>query len=361
MRASHLSARGFRNLADLEFDLPPGGGAFLGPNGHGKTNVLEALYYPVLFRSFRAAFDQDVCRWGGSGFQVMVRAEGPSGRAEVGATFLRDGRKKRITVNGAESPRLTDAVAQWLAVVFLPTDLQLVQGPAAGRRQYLDRVLSLSDVAYLRALLRYRAVVAQRNAALRAGSDDMVEAFTPGLAEPGALVVRHRLAWVASAGERFAAECDTLGETMAVALEYRGNRDLADPEAWAPALTAAASRERARGMSLVGPQRDDVVLVLEGRSLREFGSTGQQRTAAIALKLCELATIGAAHRTEPALLLDDVFAELDRERQERMAGRLGGPGVRQVFVTAPRRDELPPSLALDLYDVRDGRVTPAGS
>jgi DNA replication and repair protein RecF len=361
MRAAHLVARGFRNLADLELDLPPGGGAFLGPNGHGKTNVLEALYYPVLFRSFRAATDPDVCRWDGPGFQVEVEADGPSGRSELVASFARGGRKKRITVDGVDTPRLTDAVGHWLAVVFLPTDLHLVQGPAAGRRQYLDRVLSLSDVAYLRALLRYRAVVAQRNAALRAGRDDMVLAFSAGLAEPGALVVRHRLQWVASAAARFVEECDALGETMPVSLEYRGNRDLADAEAWAPTLTVAAARERARGMSLVGPQRDDVVLTLSGRPLREFGSTGQQRTAAIALKLCELATIGTAHRTEPALLLDDVFAELDRDRQERLAARLGGPGVRQVFVTAPRRDELPATLALDLYDVRDGRVTPAGS
>jgi DNA replication and repair protein RecF len=361
MRAAHLSARGFRNLADFELDLPPGGGALLGPNGHGKTNVLEALYYPVLFRSFRGVTDPDVCRWDGPGFQVTVRAEGPSGPTELVASFQRDGRKKRIAVNGVDTPRLTDAVAQWLAVVFLPTDLHLVQGPAAGRRQYLDRVLSLSDVAYLRALLRYRAVVAQRNAALRAGREDMALAFSAGLAEPGAVVVRQRLAWVASAAEQFMAECDALGEPVSVELQYRGNRDLSDVGAWEPALAAAAARERARGMSLVGPQRDDVVLTLEGRPLREVGSTGQQRTAAIALKLCELATIGAAHRTEPALLLDDVFAELDRDRQERLAARLEGPGVRQVFVTAPRRDELPSSLALDRYDVRDGRVSPAGS
>jgi DNA replication and repair protein RecF len=316
--------------------------------------VLEALYYPVLFRSFRAAGDPDVGRWGGPGFQVALRAEGPGRQAEVAVTFQRDGRRKRITVGGVETPRLTDAVGHWLAVVFLPTDLALVQGPAAGRRQYLDRVLSLSDPAYLRSLLRYRAAVGQRNAALRAGRDDLAGAFAAGLAEPGSHVVGRRLAWVAEAAGRFQAECDQLGESAAVSLGYRGNPELADPGAWSAALAAAADRERARGMSLVGPQRDDVVLQLAGHPIREFGSTGQQRTAAVALKLCELGTIGAAHDTEPVLLLDDVFAELDRDRQVRLAHRLEGADVGQVFVTAPRRDELPPGLELPVYMVRGG-------
>jgi DNA replication and repair protein RecF len=356
MRAVHLLARGFRNLADLDLDLPPGGAAFLGPNGHGKTSVLESLYYPVLYRSFRAATDLDVCRWDGLGFQVTVQAEKAAGGGEYAASFLRDGRKKRIAIDGVETPRLSDAVGCWLAVAFLPTDLHLVQGPAAERRHYLDRVLSLSDPAYLRALLRYRGVVAQRNAALRSGRADLARAFEPGLAEPGAYVVRRRLDWVTATAARFVAECAAMGETMTPTLHYRGNPDLADPGAWAAALEGAAAREAARGMSLIGPQRDDLVLELDGHPLREFGSTGQQRTAAIALKLCELTTLGAMRGTEPVLLLDDVFAELDRDRQEQLAQRLGGPGVRQVFVTAPRRDELPPALALPVFEVRDGRV-----
>jgi len=114
-------------------------------------------------------------------------------------------------------------------------------------------------------------------------------------------------------------------------------------------------REESRGVTLVGPQRDDLVLGLDGHDLREFGSTGQQRTAAVALKLCELATIAERRGTEPALLLDDVFAELDSTRQAGLAARLRS-SVRQVFVTAPRRDELPEELELPVFEVRDGRV-----
>src|SRR5262245_37203327 len=134
MRAIRLAARGFRNLADFDLDLPPAGGVFLGPNGHGKTSLLEALYYPVLFRSFRGVGDQDLAQWGGSGFGLTVglsegRTGGQAGgrTQELGALYGRTDRKRRMTVDGAESRTLAESVGKWLAVVFLPTDLSLVQ------------------------------------------------------------------------------------------------------------------------------------------------------------------------------------------------------------------------------------------
>ncbi len=363
MRAVRLAARGFRNLADFELDLPPAGGVFLGPNGHGKTSLLEALYYPVLFRSFRAAADQDVAGWDSSGFGVTLatgdglRTTGDGLRAtgEVGATFLRAARKRRITVDGAESKTLAESVGNWLAVVFLPTDLSLVQGAASERRGYLDRVLSLSYPEYFRALLRYRRALTQRNAALRQGRADLARSFESGMAGPGAELTARREAWTAETAARFGAESSALGETGVTALRYKGDTSLTNPDGWPGAFDAVRHREESRGVTLVGPQRDDLVLGLEGHDLREFGSTGQQRTAAVALKLCELATIAERRGTEPALLLDDVFAELDETRQAGLAARLK-TSARQVFVTAPRRDELPEELELPVFEVRDGRV-----
>jgi DNA replication and repair protein RecF len=355
MRAVHLVVRGFRNLADLELELPPEGAAFLGPNGQGKTSLLEALYYPVLCRSFRGASDAAVARWDGPGFRIGLAASINGGLA-FEATFRRIDRAKRITVNGSDVPRLLDAVGHWLAVVFQPGDLHLVQGGASARRQYLDRVLSLTDAGYLRALLKFRGALAQRNAALRGGRTDLASAFDGALAESGAQVVGGRNAWVTAWRERFSEECALLGEPQAATWEYRGDTALADPGAWPEALRSAAGREARRGVTMVGPQRDDLAIDLGGRAIRDIGSTGQQRTAAVALKLCELAALGANRGTEPALLLDDVFAELDRDRQERLAARLGGPGVRQVFVTAPRRDELPPGFPLPTFEVLQGAV-----
>ena len=353
MRLRSFTARGYRNLADLEQDAPPRGAALLGANAQGKTNLLEAIYYPVLFRSFRGAPDQQVVGHG-AGFHVEVRLDGA--RAErVGATYL--GRKKRITVDGAEIARVADVVGTWVGVAFLPSDLGLASGPAAVRRQYLDRLLSLSGRQYLRALSRFRSALAQRNSALRQGRGELARAFDQPLAMSGAELLRSRLQWVDVAGEQFAAEFACLGEGEPAELRYQGNAELANVEAWPAALDAALVEDRARGITSIGPHRDDLVLSIGGRRLRDYGSTGQQRSAAVSLKLIEIATLRRAHDTEPVLLLDDVFAELDRERQDRLALRLMGPEERQVFVTSPRRDELPTNLELPLWVVEDGRIS----
>jgi len=274
---------------------------------------------------------------------------------DLEAQFSRATRKRRLSLDGAETIRLADAVGRWLAVAFLPTDLRLVQGPAAERRGYLDRVLSLADPAYFRALIRYRAALAQRNAALRQGRSSLATSFDGLLAGPGALITRERMRWIEFSATHFARECAALGEGEPVHLSYRGDESLASEAAWPAALAASGPRELLRGVTLVGPQRDDLVLEMRGHDLREFGSTGQQRTAAIALKLCELATLAARRGTEPALLLDDVFAELDPARQAGLAERLRS-ATRQVFVTSPRKDELPDTLDLPLFEVRHGRV-----
>ena len=356
MRLERLIARGFRNLDDLDRELPPTGLALLGANGQGKTNLLEALYYPVLFRSLRGAPDTEVAGFGGLGFHVEAHVAAPE-PGTVAATFTAAGRKKRITVRGEEIRRLADAIGSWLAVVFLPTDVGLAGGPAAERRGFLDRLLALADRRYYAALARYRAALVQRNAALRQERPELARAFDGVLAEGGAIVVQSRLAWVERVTGPFAAELEVLGEREAVCLRYHGRPELADPDAWGPALDLAAARDRARGATHVGPHRDDLILELGGRPLRSVGSTGQQRTAAVALKLLELDTLAQARGTEPALLLDDVFSELDGERQRRLAQRLSRGAPRQVFVTAPRRDELPPGMELQTWHVDSGRIT----
>jgi len=356
VRLRQLVVRGFRNLADLDCELPPAGVALLGANAQGKTNLLEAIYYPVLFRSFRGAPDQEVARFDDPGFLVEASlADGEAG--SVGATYICPGRRKRVLVEGQEPERVADAVGAWLAVSFLPDDVGLATGAAAERRGYLDRLLSLADRHYLRTLARYRAALAQRNSALRQGRAHLARAFDAPLAASGAEIVRVREAWAERAADQFAAELDCLGEPPGTRLRYRGGEGLAEREAWDRALAAALPRDQARGMTTIGPHRDDLLLEVGGRPLREFGSNGQQRGAAVALKLIELAALRQARGTEPALLLDDVFAAFDRERQRRLARRLLETPGRQVFLTAPRRDELPPDLALPVWRMDAGKVT----
>jgi DNA replication and repair protein RecF len=352
VRIRQLVARGYRNLADLDREAPEAGLVLLGANAQGKTNLLEAIYYPVLFRSFRGAADGQVLR-DPRGFAVELHISGGTART-VGAAY--SARKKRITVNGEEVSRLADSVGNWLAVAFLPADVGLASGAAAERRQYLDRVLSLSDRRYLRALTGYRAALMQRNSALRQGRSDVARAFNRALAVAGAVLVRSRLEWVAQAAGQFASELEALGERGNATLRYQGRGELADPAAWDEVLAQSLADDCARSATTAGPHRDDLFLEVGGRRLRDYGSTGQQRSAAIALKLIEINSLRIARDTEPALLLDDVFAELDAERQSRLARRLLDSADRQVFITSPRRDELPKNLELPVWTVEDGKV-----
>src|SRR4029077_13098529 len=242
VRLERLIARGFRNLDDVHRELPPAGVALVGPNGQGKTNLLEALYYPVLFRSLRGAPDPEVARFGGPGFHVEAWVAGPAGGA-VATTFTALGRKKRITVRGEEIVRLADAIGSWLAVAFLPADVGLAGGPAAERRAFLDRLLALADRRYYAALARYRAALAQRNTGLRQERPELARAFDGVLAQAGATVVAARLAWVAQVAGPFAAELDALGELEPVCLRYHGRAELGEAAASAAALDAFRARE----------------------------------------------------------------------------------------------------------------------
>jgi len=352
VRIRRLVARGYRNLADLDLETPAPGVVLLGANAQGKTNLLEAIYYPVLFRSFRGAADGQVLRES-TGFSVEAHIGGGPANT-VSAAYT--GRKKRITVDGEEVSRLADSVGNWLAVTFLPSDVALASGPASERRQYMDRMLSLSDRRYLRALISYRSALAQRNSALRQGRADMAQAFNGPLAVSGAALIAWRLEWLTTGAEQFADELQTLGEKGQASLRYKGRVELADPVAWETILAETLQDDCARSVTTAGPHRDDLVLEVGGRRLRDYGSTGQQRSAAIALKLIEITTLSHARGTEPALLLDDVFAELDQERQGRLAARLLDSAERQVFVTTPRQDELPQNLDLPVWVIESGRV-----
>lgn len=357
MRFTRLCARGFRNLQREPLAFPAPGLVLLGPNGQGKTNLLEALYYPVLFRSLRGAGDAELVQFDAPGFELAVEFEAGGRGHQAVVEYTTKARRKRIELDGEEGPRLTHAAGVCLAVTFLPADVALAAGPALIRRRYLDRTLALADRRYLIALSRYRSAVAQRNAALRQGQGAVARAFDGVVATRGAQITAARLAWARSASEEFRAELEGIGEAATGGLEYSGPAELADPAAWPEALERSWARDQARGRTGLGPHRDDLRLTLGGKPMREFGSTGQQRSAAVALRLLELATLRRERGEDPALLLDDIFAELDPDRQARLGRRLLD-GRSQVFLTAPRRDELPAGLDLPIWRVDHGAVRP---
>jgi len=350
-----LALRDFRNLARLDIAIPEDGVAIVGENGQGKTNLLEAVYYLHLLRSARGARDVDVVRFGAPGFHVAARADGGA-HHELSAGFERAGRRKRVKVDGAEPARLSDALGALPCVLFSPADVELVAGAPTARRRYLDILLALSSRPYLAALQRYRHALAQRTAALRnvaregSRSEQRVAVWEAPLAEHGAVLWRERVRWTESAATRFAEVCASIGEKAPVGLRYATSLDPigAELDDVRDALVRAIEEKRPldlrRGLTHAGPHRDDLALTLDGRELRAFGSAGQQRTAAIALRLLEGDTLNERLGARPLLLLDDPFAELDVRRSARILDLLAADGMGQTLLTVPREGDIPPAL-----------------
>jgi DNA replication and repair protein RecF len=368
-----LAVRDFRNLACVDLTFPGAGVAIVGENGQGKSNLLEAIYYLHLLRSVRGARDVDVVRFGAPGFHVAARAEGGVNH-ELAAGFERQGRRKRVKLDGAEPQRLSDALGALPCVLFSPADVELVAGAPSARRRYLDIVLALSSRPYLAALQRYRHALAQRNAALRdalrssaARAEQRIAVWEAPLAEHGAVLWRERVTWAARAAPRFASVCAAIGEQAPVGMRYATALEPASGETVdiAGALALALEQKRAldvrRGLTHAGPHRDDLTLTLDGRELRAFGSAGQQRTAAIALRLLEGETLRERLGAAPLLLLDDPFAELDVRRSTRILELLAEHGMGQTLLTVPRETDIPPALTrLTRWSITNGVVQGGG-
>jgi DNA replication and repair protein RecF len=330
-----LEVRDFRNLSHVDLEPPAEGMAVIGENGQGKTNLLEAIYYLHLLRSSRAARDVDVVRFGAPGFTVHAHTNSAH---TVTIGFERATRRKRVTVDGAQPPKLSDALGAVPCVLFSPRDVELVRGAPPERRRYLDIVLGVTSRPYLQALQSYRAALAQRSAALRLGDRNAAAAWDPLLAEHGATLIRARSRWVAEVAGNVSRLTAEIGEPGTVVMSYASQfSDAEDPaQAILDALHQSSAADLKRGITHVGPHRDDLRLILDGHDLRTFGSAGQQRTAAMALRIVEASTLRDA-----VFLLDDPFAELDERRAHRILSILRTNAIGQTFLAVPRRSDIP--------------------
>ena len=248
-----LELRHFRNLGVQELHFPPEGVAVVGDNAQGKTNLLEAIYYLESFRSFRGAGDGDLTAFSEDVFHLRGRVDGDE-PATVAAGFDRRTRSKKVTVDGNDAMRISAALGRLGAVVFSPSDAELVGGGPAVRRRFLDVALSLNRTGYLETLQGYRKTLAQRSAALRSDAGggpvprDWVRPWEQGLVEQGARLTRMRQEWVSKWGGHFARYYETISGGDSAAIEYRPNlrRPAATGDAGAgePAADEAASARR---------------------------------------------------------------------------------------------------------------------
>ncbi len=364
-----LAIREFRNLSKLDLHFPEEGVVIVGDNGQGKSNLLEAIYYLHLLRSVRGARDVDIVQFGAPGFFLRALSAG-SREPEISIGFERQGKRKRVKLGGTEPAKLSDALGALPCVLFSPADVELVAGAPSARRRYLDIMLALSSRSYLLALQRYRQALAQRNAALRdafrstSGAEARVAVWETPLAEHGAVLWLERVRWTQELAERFSNVCHTIGETTDVTLRYASSLAPAGhalPDVMHALATGLAERralDMRRGLTHTGPHRDDLALTLGGRELRAFGSAGQQRTAAIALRLLEGETLRERLGTTPMLLLDDPFAELDARRSAKILELLAERTMGQTVMTVPRESDIPDQLTrLARWRITSGMIS----
>jgi DNA replication and repair protein RecF len=350
---ANLRLRQFRNFSELELDIPSAGVAIIGENGSGKTNLLESIYYLEIFRSFRGAVDEQLVRFGAEAFHVRGRVAKQDRALEIGVGYEARSRRKRVAIDGVEPQRIADAIGQLGVVIFSPSDVEIVAGSPAERRRYLDIVLSINVPGYLGSLQRYRQLLKNRNAVLRSGRVDqaLLSVWEDPLVEHGSRVVVERANWVAAHEQSFATKYAAISG-MQTQVRYlcgiRGDPDFADElkvrEQFREDLRRLAPRERERGQTLSGPHRDDLGFAYDSGDravdLREFGSGGQVRTAAIALRMIEAETIHANRNRDCLVLLDDIFAELDAPRSARIMELLETDERGQVILTAPKESDI---------------------
>lgn len=372
MRIRYLKLDNFRNYDTAELYWDEQINLLHGLNAQGKSNLLEAVCYLGLACSFRGAPDQELIRWGEEYFYLSGQVEREQlGRLDLSAAANRR-RQRRWRVNGEARARLSDVVGLLHTVIFAPEDIWLVKAGPDARRRFLNQQLSQLDQEYCRLLISYNRVLRQRNALLKLWQNDVrsekeaqreeeLASWDQQLVETGAAVALRRQQTVARLRE-IAGHLHsglTKGEKLSLSYEnsFAPRQELGDldqaRQAFRQELARLARSERQRGASLCGPHRDELAIFIDGKPARSFGSQGQQRTAALSLKLAELELARQERGEYPVLLLDDVLSELDQQRRREIMSLALGQA--QTFITAVEGDL--PQLPGRRWRIENGRVS----
>jgi DNA replication and repair protein RecF len=363
----------FRSYERVGIDFEPGPNVLVGANGVGKTNLVEALGYVATLGSHRVATDAPLVRMGASS-AVLRCAVVHEGRELLVELEIVPGKANRARLGRSPVRRARDVLGALRLVLFAPEDLELVRGDPAERRRYLDELLVSRQPRYAGVRADYERVVKQRNALLRTaylarktggtrgGDLSTLTVWDTHLARHGAELLAGRLELVAALGPHVAKAYDAVAAGGGAAgIAYRPSLALPDPvpgrAALAEALLAALAEARAteveRGMTLVGPHRDDLALTLGPLPAKGYASHGESWSLALALRLAGYDLL-RSDGIEPVLVLDDVFAELDAGRRDRLAELVGGAS--QLLVTCAVADDVPAGLRGVRYEVGEGTV-----
>ncbi|MET9851450.1 DNA replication/repair protein RecF [Streptomyces sp. NPDC006450] len=376
MHVSHLSLADFRSYARAEVPLDPGVTAFVGPNGQGKTNLVEAIGYLATLGSHRVSADAPLVRMGAE--RAVIRAAVTQGeRQQLVELELNPGRANRARINRSSQVRPRDVLGIVRTVLFAPEDLALVKGDPGERRRFLDELVTARSPRMAAVRSDYERVLKQRNTLLKSAamarrhggrSMDLstLDVWDQHLARTGAELLAHRLDLLATLlplADKAYEQLAPGGGPLGVAYKSSAGEQVDSGEARTRealyevllgSLAEVRKGEIERGVTLVGPHRDDVVLRLGEMPAKGYASHGESWSYALALRLASYELL-RAEGSEPVLILDDVFAELDARRRERLA-ELVAPGE-QVLVTAAVDDDVPGVLVGTRFAVSGGEVT----
>jgi DNA replication and repair protein RecF len=365
MQIKSLKGGNFRNLADFELEFSPGKNLLLGMNGSGKTNLLEAIHYLCIGRSMKNAAEDDQL----IGFtREWFRLEGTAGtsQGELAVEAAYNKVEKRLKINGELQQKLSELIGRMPVISLSQEDDDLCKSGPGVRRRFMDLSIAQLSKSYLADLQEYGRILKQRNHLLfsiKEGRSNAtsLEAWNQQLVDCGMKLVRKRTEVIEElkelAGSRYfgiAGGRDRLG--LRYHFSYKLEPGQSAEEAFAAALQNGFDYERRRGMTMFGPHRDDLEIALGGNRIRQFGSQGQQRTAAIALKLAVAEVMALRLKEKPVLLLDEIFAELDSFRSEHLVGQLD-PEC-QVFIASAHENQVTQRDGFRRFRLEEGRISP---
>lgn len=368
MFLASLRMRNWRNIAATDLELKPGLTIFAGPNAQGKTNILEAVHYLATASSHRTHRQEELVFWGQPA--AHIRGEVISGTtSHVLECGLEHGRRL-LKRDDQPLHRVGDLYGTLRVTLFAPEDLEIVSGGPQERRRFLDMTVAQMRPGYVRLLQRYRRALRQRNQVLRSmrssiGSirDTELDVWDASLAELGAEVVAIRQEAVSKLAPIFQDQYDALAAEGAAKIAYKTRCKGESAGEISQSILALLRMHRRsdleRGMTAVGPHRDDFSITLEARELSTFGSQGERRTAALALRLAEAQLLAQESGEPPVLLIDDVVYEMDQDRRQRYWERI--PDDYQLLVTATDHRELVATRSYGgMFHVTCGSLHPAG-
>lgn len=333
---ARLHAVNFRNHHDAEAELCPEVNCFTGPNGTGKTNLLDAVHYLALGKGYLEAQDQHNVRHGEELFVVQGIMRGDDGDDTV-LCSVRRGMRKVLSRNRKEYDRLADHVGRYPVVMITPYDGQLILDGSESRRRFIDGLIAQFDKAFLEALIRYNRALTQRNALLKQAAErggipaSAFEPWNEQLCALGASIHAARSAFIAELAPLLQQHYSAISSgPEEVALHYRSPLNDAP---MVELIAASWDRDRAAQHTTTGIHKDDLVFSLSGQPLKRFGSQGQQKTYLIALKLAQFELTARRSGQRPILLLDDIFDKIDPQRMRHLLQLLSDHRFGQVLIT----------------------------